>query len=520
MALFSGTDLFEKTPLVPKTTLTPYKAPTQQPESAPPPLFEGPMLSEEAPPSEPAKTYALTINGQDAASYLSRFKSIDTLPKKTTWSYPTISTEDKALAQIWGRGPGDWSAEEYYDWVRARWIALPASNAQKKDMEKWLERNDPTASSEAVDIASVAPRIIYDDNGLAIAQVVDYKGQTYLVRDLTNQAQQLLDLQKMIAENPNLDLDVWMAEHGYEFQDVMESGAYAGLQALIAKLQNPETQTQWQTEGLDWAGQLMGLGAGEYAPTMKGLMESLQEREQYLGGEGAMPGLAPTEQKELNLQMARMREDGKMMMESLAGTGRSAAAFMEGDRVLQTMASAQLAYVNSKSQLKLERMQVAHAAEQDRWKYMLQVGQMSATEYIQRQREHAGLELTMYANEVAMIESANSSYLQQHQQDLTAFMTHADMMYQQIVLGMQVDQATMDHMQQYYEMMMAPIAAQMQQDALDLQQRALDQQEQQNMWSNAIAIIGLGVNAIFGGIRTGASAATGAAGIPGMTKSD
>jgi len=195
-----------------------------------------------------------------------------------------------------------------------------------------------------------------------------------------------------------------------------------------------------------------------------------------------------------------MRDDGAQLVQALTARGKSANAFLEADRVLQTMASTSLQYQNQKAEMKLMRMQVALESRMGLYNEQMRIGQMSATEYIQRQREHAGLQITMYAQEIAMIESANMNYLRQHQQDMGAFMTHCNLMHEQIVMSMQVDAATIANMRLHYDAMMKPLEEQLLRDAEDLAERGLESQERQNMWSNAIAILGTGIDAIFGGI--------------------
>ena len=480
---------------------------------------QAPMYAEEAPPTETttetaAAPRSLTINGQDAAGYLSQFRPISELQAQasTTWD-TAFSDEDRAAYPLETGSTGlpgvvgIATPEKLYDAaIRARNNQVGGSPEWKRwnDLAEYMRsRHEHTSAGVPPD---VTPRLIYSDNGIVIAKVFDYEGQTYLIQDLTSQARQLLDLQDL-AQDPAFDFDAWMAEHGYEMQDITESEAWAGLQALIQSIQEPETQQEWQAGGLDWAGQVLGLGEEGYGQTMSNLLAGIGagQEKMALSAEGGL-SLTPDAQRSLDQQIARTREDGKLLIESLVSQGRSAQAFYESDRILSTIADKRLEYQLREQGLVFERLVATNAAKQQQYEYMVGIGQMSATEYIQRQREHAGLEVTLFATQISQIEAANRQYLLQHQQDLTALQTSANLMYQNIVMGMNIEQSAIDSMQNYYDTVMAPYTVALQQQAIALEQQALDSQERQNMWSNTLALIGMGIGAIFGAADVGVAA--------------
>ncbi len=75
---------------------------------------------------------------------------------------------------------------------------------------------------------------------------------------------------------------------------------------------------------------------------------------------------------------------------------------------------------------------------------------------------------------------------------------YADSMYRSIVAGMKIDEAAQANMDAYYDTMMAPIAAQQAELAIQIEREGIDEQKAQNQFNNVLSIIGLGLGAITG----------------------
>lgn len=458
------------------------------------------------------KRKGLQIGRQEPRSVLSQYKPISQLQAQpqSTWATEFTETAQQAYPLITGGIglPGlqaRFTPEELFE------EAIRERNKQKGGSSQWKYWNDlaETIRKEHETVRQGPPpelsqRIVYDEvYGIPIAVVGDYQGQTYLIRDLTGQAEQLLSLYEMTSD-PALDFNKWMEQRGYSMQDVTESRAWEGLENLIQEIQDPETQERWQQEGIGWAEQLLGLGEGGYEREVGGMEELLSRG---IAGQEGLGEERMIQERLAAQEVRRLRDDYRMLVESLASQGRDTEAMLAADEALRAIGNVQLQRQAQIAEMDWARKEAEYAALDNRYRYMVQIGQMSATEYVQRQREHAGLQVTLYAQQLAQLEQANRQYLIEHSQDLMALKAHADLMYNNITATMQLDEAVLDNMQNYYDMMMAPLTMELQQQAVALEREALDMQERQNMWNNTLALIGLGVNAIFGGADVAVAAA-------------
>ncbi|KKL16981.1 hypothetical protein LCGC14_2490130 [marine sediment metagenome] len=245
---------------------------------------------------------------------------------------------------------------------------------------------------------------------------------------------------------------------------MQDSTGWQGIQNLISALNDPVWQQKLRGQGLDWAGQLMGVGAGQWEPTMAGLLGEVSG-----GPEGMQVGSAQetaTRDRAHQVEMNRMREDSAMIVESLVASGRSAQAFATADRALQTMANANLQNQTMQFDMKLKRQMAQHEALSTQYQFMVQQGAISATEYIDRQYKNITAQAGMFQLEIGMIEAANRQLLQQDAAEMQRLQIYTDATYQNIIMGMQISQDAMDHMESYYNMMLLPIHQAMADDAL------------------------------------------------------
>jgi hypothetical protein len=371
------------------------------------------------------------------------------------------------------------------------WHNMKGENADVTLARLTKERDDAlTAAGSMADITGVAPQIIRDQNGNPIAEGYWHEGTFYLERDLRSVATGLEELREL--DMPTLTS--WMQEQGLAFGDATE--AMQGMQALIAQITDPMTQEGWQQGGLDWAGQLMGLQPGEYQPTMAGMLQGLQ------GGIQGQQGFTAEEQdlfqRGLHGERMAMREDFAMMVDSLQSSGRDVMAIMKADEAIRTISNTQL-------QAQAKRVLDNYALKETQWQAqkqqydtMLQTGVASATEYIQRQREHAMLQLTAVSQEVATMFQQNEQYLMQYQQELVGFQAVASDIYNDIMINLGVDSQLIEQMEGFYNMMLAPMYTQMEQTAFQAELQAQSAEQSMSMWSSVISLIGTGVSALLG----------------------
>jgi len=289
-------------------------------------------------------------------------------------------------------------------------------------------------------------------------------------------------------------LNEFMEREGYEFQDITESEAWNALSGVVDTLMDPAQQQDWLNAGINQAEQFLGYDPGTYGDTLGGMRtDQADAMSRFQTG-----GLSDLQNRDVQSQIAQARDETKLILESLGEQGRGVQALMAADEISSSIGNLQI-----QAQLKYMEQNQANAmsewaALEGQYNQAVQVGMMSATEYIQRQRENAALRITQYASEITMIEAANRQYLTQYGTELAGLEAHAQAIINSIQVDLGTDQALIDQMSEYYEMALAPIQFRMEQLALQMQQDALDAAASQSMWSEVIGLIGMGAGALLG----------------------
>lgn len=351
-----------------------------------------------------------------------------------------------------------------------------------------------TATSGEIDWSQIEPRILYDNEGAPVARYFVYEGQIFIDKDLRKMAEFQYGAEQGVRDMPTLQ--EWMEQQGKEFGDIQDSTAWTDLQDFYGQLNDPNTLNQWQTEGLDQAGTLLGMEEGGYQPAMQDLLGQL---EQGIGGqEGLRAGEASDMDRKLQLDIQQLTQESTQIVEALAASGRSSAAFNSAIQARSQIANVQIQHSLAKAELDWARKDAEFAAKDSRYKVMVQTGQMTVDRYVGQKYQNAGLKMGAYAQEIAMISESNKDYLMQYQQDLGSMETHISMMYAAMMTDLDVDSKLMEQMQQSYEMYLAPIHTQMEQAMLQMQQEALDAATQQNIISNIISGLGVFANTVIG----------------------
>ena len=338
--------------------------------------------------------------------------------------------------------------------------------------------------------AAQVAQLIEDEQGTPIATGYWIAGEFYVLNNLLGINKAKTDLDAM--ETPTLN--EFMEREGYEFQDITESEAWNALSGVVDTLMDPAQQQDWLNAGINQAEQFLGYDPGTYGDTLGGMRtDQADAMSRFQTG-----GLSDLQNRDVQSQIAQARDETKLILESLGEQGRGVQALMAADEISSSIGNLQI-----QAQLKYMEQNQANAmsewaALEGQYNQAVQVGMMSATEYIQRQRENAALRITQYASEITMIEAANRQYLTQYGTELAGLEAHAQAIINSIQVDLGTDQALIDQMSEYYEMALAPIQFRMEQLALQMQQDALDAAASQSMWSEVIGLIGMGTGALLG----------------------
>ena len=366
-------------------------------------------------------------------------------------------------------------------------------------VDQWMADNARTAVGADFPIEDATPKIIRTDDGKLVAEGYWYKGIFYVEKNLRS-------IQGRMDEAGNADIPTlgeFMDERGYVFADVKDSEAWTGLTGVIENLSSEEQQEAWLQGGIAQAEQYMGLDPGTYGGTLGDLLSGSMDAAGRFGGE-----LSDLQERDIMGQVDQTREDTRLILESLGSQGRGVQALMAADEIAGRIGNiriqARLMHMtNNRAQAMSE-----FAALTGQYNQMVNTGMMSATEYIQRQREHSGLELAKYAGEISMIEAANRQYLMEYSTELTGLEAYAEQIYKGIQMELGVDSQLIDQMSGYYEMAMAPYENKLRQLALQMQEDANDAASRGAFFSNVLGMIGMGAAALLGNPGLFAAAAT------------
>lgn len=354
--------------------------------------------------------------------------------------------------------------------------------------------------------SGATPKIFYDDKGRAIAQGYQLKdGSVYIVKDLRR-------LAEAMGEAQNVDipsLTEWMNEQGYSFADIADSSAWQGIQDIITQLMNPENQAEWVSGGLEQAGNILGLG-GEagYNERVGGLADLIGQHKEQLGQEQQ---LTDEQNRYLMNDIKKTREETKLIIEALGSSGRTAQALIAADEISSQISNIQIQYRMKVAEQNQARLQAQYDAEMQQYQYMVQTGQFNVSDYIQKQRENAAMQLSVYGEEVNMIVQGNAQYLQQYAADLQSMQLHAQQIYNGIMAELGMDESLRQQMQDYYNMALAPYNQQLQNLALMREEWAFNSQQRMEMISAILGMVGSGaeiVASIAGGFDFGGSGIT------------
>jgi hypothetical protein len=386
------------------------------------------------------------------------------------------------------------------DLERARGTAISLYGQMRSQMAQQAPDESTLAESGAT------PKVFYDDQGRTIAQGYQLQdGRVYIVKDLRRMA-------GMLDEAQNTDVPTltdFMNEKGYNFENIKDSKAWNAIQGLIDKIQNPETQEEWLSGGLNQAGRILGLGneAG-YQQRVGGLAALLE------GGISGQQGFTPEEKdlqdRQFMSDIKQVREETKLIIESLGASGRSAQALVTADNISSQIANTQIQYRLKIAEQNYARQQAQFDSEMQQYQFMVQTGQLNVADFIQKQRENAAMQLAVYGQEISMIESANAQYLQEYSADLQGLRAHTEAIYTGIMAELGLDTELRQQIQDMYNSAMVPYTQMLQDMALMREDWAYNNQQRMQTWSVILGMIGAGaqiVAAIASGTKPAASSA-------------
>lgn len=277
-----------------------------------------------------------------------------------------------------------------------------------------------------------------------------------------------------------------------EMIDLMNSDAYQALQTITDQWASGALVDQDMAAGQSYFENLMGLAPGGYTSELDAMRQ-----QQGLGIQGQQ-GLSDQYTDEFNrktqLELQQMRDDSAQLMEQLGASGRSVKGY---DAMLSF--ARQQADFQSQRDLELTTQDMAmkqaeYDALKNRYEQLYNMGSISIGQYTAALADNRKSALQGYAQQI-------TAMAQQNQQNLQAYETQANVMYQTIMTDLGVSTSLLEESSAYYEQYMAPHVQELQEAALADQTAANKQQAFNESLGGVISMAGTGasVGAMFGG---------------------
>ena len=354
-------------------------------------------------------------------------RKIDEEKKKLAPQVP--STEDYPTLQN-PKISEPWTGQQVSDW----WI-------QQANEGNWWDQYANILNPEGQENFDYS---VYNATPVAQMSYFQDTPDQYSLDKIYPEAYQLHQLR---TENP----EDWWGQEGYDYQDIGQSQPYQGLEGLINQWQNPDQQAQDIAGAGGYAAQALGFGSQQE------MTDSLSRLNQRLNEIDFSGELTEDQQRGLTSDVQMVREENKMILESMQAEGRSSAAFYKADEL-----SSQVADMYIQGKLKymegnLLRSQVEFDALNSQYQGMVQSGMQGSEQYLTNLYNNRIGALQGYATEMTSLVNQNAQYI-----DL--YKSHVQQVYQSIMTDMGYDEHTMNMAQEFYEAYMAPALDQFEMD--------------------------------------------------------
>jgi len=246
---------------------------------------------------------------------------------------------------------------------------------------------------------------------------------------------QVLSVAKTLLEILGLDFEDWMAEHGYDWTNIQESGSWQAQQDLLQRMTSPEGMEADASAAYDYMERMLGFEPGEFKSSMQELNDALSGG--IAGTEGWTEETRREYERSLAQQVANVRDDTMRMVEALGAEGRTGQAFIAMDEISSQIADMRLQGSFKMMEADQAAKAMQYAALSQRYDSLASSGSQQAQYYMDQMQENRMAALGTYATQITQLQAQNTQYM-----DL--FEQHAQILYQQFMIELSYDVAAIE----------------------------------------------------------------------------
>lgn len=216
-----------------------------------------------------------------------------------------------------------------------------------------------------------------------------------------------------------------------------QSAPYQGLNDLISQMKNYQPGNEQQ---MGYVEKMLGMEPGSFQSTLGGMNQGLA------GGIQGMQGYSQQEQSTMQRQIQgeidNMRNESREIINALAGSGRSIAAYDSMESIAGQIADFGLRSQVEQINNNYARKQLEYQALKDQRDFMVQSGMQGAEQYNAQLQQAWNGAMQGYAQEISTLANENQQYTDLWNQ-------HAEATYKSYMMDLGLTEAAMN---QSYEL--------------------------------------------------------------------
>lgn len=300
--------------------------------------------------------------------------------------------------------------------------------------------------------------LAYLQDGQLTAPLAEIPGAV-LEKSYADQWAELQGLPGMYDFDPDTEgvqsgVEAWMQQQGYDFNDI--GGYQSALDELVTLLM--EGGEDDQSDAAEYAARQLGFeSAQDFWDTKNQIGNVIFNEDPYSMARGfTEEERALRERYRANATRNLQQTEQQMLDNVLASSGSRTQYLRNMDESLGRIQDQQLQYDLAISQEEMERKDADLNRKQEMWSQMVQLGQMSESQFLQNVRADRALAAETISKQINAAIQQNQQYLNMYAADLSGINSYTNAVFEKINAEMGIDKTAMDMSAELYAQILAP----------------------------------------------------------------